>query len=121
MRSREAIQPVAMAVIDAIAKSFDLDAWDLRQKTLAQLAHAAKAEDVRALVVHSAIELAQQAIGESRFDIASALATTAMNLSAAVKDNALRDETRELSERTKRMQKDQPALEAGAREAKDQP
>ena len=49
---------VAMAVIDAIAKSFDLDAWDLRQKTLAHhWAHAAKAEDVRALVVHSAIEL----------------------------------------------------------------
>jgi uncharacterized membrane protein YgcG len=112
---------VAMAVIDALAKSFDVDAWDLRQKTLAQLAHAAKAEDVRALVVHSAIELAQQAIGESRFEIAAALATTAMNLSAAVKDNALRDEARDLGERTKRMQKDQPALEAALAKLKTNP
>jgi NPCBM/NEW2 domain len=112
---------LAMEVVDAMAKSFDLDVWDLRQKTLTQLAHAAKTDEARSAVAHSAIELAEQAISDSHFDAAVALTTTALNLSAAVKDNALRDQARDVSERTKRLQKEQPALDLAMQKLKTSP
>lgn len=109
---------LAVDLIDTLNKGFELDVWDLRQKTLMQLARSAKSGDVRATIARNAVDLAEQALPASRFDTAVALATTAGNLAASTKDGALRDQARDVSERAKRLQKDQPAFDAAMQKLK---
>ncbi len=112
---------LATGLIDALDKSFETDVWDLRQKTFGQLAHAAKTADDRAAIAKSALELAEQALPASHADTAVALSATALNLAAAAKDTGLRDQARELGERAKRLQKEQPAYDAAVAKLKTAP
>ena len=112
---------LALEVVETLGNSYDLDVWDLRQKTLTQLARTARSADGRAAVAKSALDLAQQAVMQSRFEMAASLSMIALNLSAAAKDNLLRDQARELNERTKKLQKELPALEAAKLKLKTAP
>lgn len=112
---------LAIDLIAALAKGFEMDVWDLRQKTITQLARAAKSPDVRATVARDAVDFAEQALLAGHFETAMVLSTTAMNLSASTKDAALRDQAREINERTKRLQREQPAVEAATEKLKASP
>ena len=108
-------------MVETLGKSFEVDLWDLRQKTLTQLARTVKTADARSVIAKSAIDLAEQAIPDSHYDAATALTAIALNLSISLKDNSLRDQCREMNERIKRLQKEQPNVEVARTKLKTAP
>lgn len=107
---------LASIVVGWLAASYELDGWELRYKTLGQLARVTREPAIRARVAGAAYSMVEEAIAAERFDNALELATLSMNLAASVKDPNLREQSRLLVERIKFVQKQTKAFEVATAE-----
>lgn len=102
---------------------YDLDAWELKAKTLSQLASVAKTPELRKLIAGGAFDLVEKALTDERYDAAVQLAATASELAALLPDKAFRAKAIEAHARARRMQQEaaevQTAQERLARHSDD--
>jgi len=97
---------LASDMVSGLIAFYDVDSWELKAKTLTQLAAVAKTPEARQAVAIQAFELVDKALAEERYDAAVQLATSAADLAATLRDTAFREKTHEARNRAHRMQQE---------------
>ncbi len=97
---------LASELVHGLSLYYDIDAWELKAKTLSQLAAVAKTVEARQLIASGAYDLVDKALAEERYDAAVQLATCAADLAATLRDTAFREKTHEARARAHRMQQE---------------
>jgi hypothetical protein len=114
---------LASAMVSGLSACYEVDPWDLKAKTLAQLGVAAKTPEARQLIAGGAFELVDKALAEERYDAAELLASTASDIAATLRDTVFREKAIEAHTRARRMQQEaaevQSAQERLARRSDD--
>jgi hypothetical protein len=107
--------PCAAEVVRDMIANYQVDAWELRKKTLNELARVGSALVSRAALAEAAYSLVDDAIAEERYDTALDFANLSLRLAISerisARANELRDQAREAIERVKQTQKRQMAVE----------
>ncbi len=112
---------LASDLVGGFCTYYEVDAWDLRAKTLRQLAAKARSADTRAVIAGAAFELVERALADNRPDAALDLATLTMNLANAGRDIPLREQARKLAERAETLKKSRKGIDAAERKLADDP
>jgi hypothetical protein len=102
---------LAADVVRDMTANYQVDAWDLRMKTLNELAQVGGPPRHRAVIAEAAYSIIDEAIADEHYDTALELANLSMRLASSAKAIALRDQAREAIEHVKQAQKRQSALE----------
>jgi hypothetical protein len=89
---------------DRLAQSFDVDAWPPRLKAWSRLPQFLSSPENRTLFVRHAVQFANDAVAEDRYETAVEFSALAINAAAAVKDRSIRDNASDCADRTKHMQ-----------------
>jgi hypothetical protein len=97
---------LASGLVKGLTDYYDIDSWELKAKTLSQLAAVAKTVEARELIASGAYDLVDKALAEERYDAAVQLANCAADLTAMLPDNAFRKKTHEARARAHRMQQE---------------
>jgi hypothetical protein len=87
-----------------LVQSFDVDVWPLRLKAWSRLPQFLSSSDNRTAFVRRAVQFANEATGDDRYEIAIEMAALANNVAAALKDKAIRDQAGDCADRVKHMQ-----------------
>jgi hypothetical protein len=95
---------LANDLVRRLTQRYQVDTWELRERTWTRLSQTAPSSDLRAVLVKDAMQLADEAIRDDRYDLAVELAASAASLSTLLKDKPIRDQARDAAERAKRMQ-----------------
>lgn len=82
---------VAISALDELAAEYDIDAWDLRTKTLTAILRNAKSPDARTAAARRALDLSERAIDADRFADAEDFAKTALAATSRARDVESRD------------------------------
>ena len=112
---------LASDLVGGFCTYYEVDAWDLRAKTLRQLAAKARIADTRAVIAGAAFELVERALADNRPDAALDLATLTMNLANAARDIPLREQARKLADRAETLKKSRRGIDAAERKLADDP
>ncbi len=102
----------ASALVLGLSLYYDVDTWELKAKTLSQLAAVAKTPEARQLIANGAFDLVDKALIEDRYDAAVLLAASAADLAALLPDPALRKKTIEAHTRALRMRQEAAEVQA---------
>ena len=100
---------------------YDIDAWDLRSKTLTQLTQNVRTVAARDRLARRTFELVELALAEDRYPLAVELAGRGAKLAAESGDSALRDQGRGAIQRAQRMQQEAAEVDAAIDRLMQQP
>lgn len=103
---------LASGLVNGLCTYYDVDSWQLKAKTLAQLSGTAKTADQRRIIASLAFDLVEKALAEERYDAGVQLAATASEMAATLRDSAFREKTREAHARARRIQEEAVAVQA---------
>ena len=112
---------LASDLVGGFSTYYEIDAWELRAKTLVQLAAKAHSADARAVIASAAFDLVERALADDRGDAAFELATLTMNLANAARDIPLREQARKLSERAEKLRQAHKGVDAAQRKLVNDP
>lgn len=103
---------LASGLVHGLCLYYDLDDWQLKARTLEQLASTAKSPENRLIVANDAYALVDQALSQQRYDVAVELAATSAEMAATLRDSAFRQKIFEAHARALRMQKESGEVQA---------
>ena len=90
---------LASAFVGGLNTHYQIDAWELKSKTLSQLSHTVKTSQAKAEIARESLELAEQALGDDRYDAALELALAASTIAGVLHDQPLQDQVKDLRAR----------------------
>jgi hypothetical protein len=102
---------LAAQVVRDMTANYQVDAWQVRMKTLNDLSRIGGASMHRTVIAEAAYSLVDEAIADERYDAALDLANLSLRLATAAKAMALRDQARDAIEHVKQIQKRQTTVE----------
>ena len=97
---------LASELVHGLSLYYDIDTWELKAKTLSQLAAVAKTGESRQLIAGGAYDLVDKALAEERYDAAVQLATCAADLAATLPNAPFRKQAIEAHTRAIRMRQE---------------
>ncbi len=90
---------LASAFVGGLNTHYQIDAWELKSKTLSQLSHTVKTSQAKAEIARESLELAEQALSDDRYDAALELALAASTIAGVLHDQPLQDQVKDLRAR----------------------
>ncbi len=92
---------LAISALDELAAAYEIDAWNLRAKTLTAALRNAKSAEAKTAAAQQALELSEQAIAADRFGEAEDFAKTALAATSRARDAAAREIRTRATERVR--------------------
>ena len=90
---------LASAFVGGLNTHYQIDAWELKSKTLSQLSRTVKTQAGKVEIAHESLDLAEQALADDRYDAALELATAVSTIAGVLNDQPLRDQVKDLRTR----------------------
>jgi hypothetical protein len=103
---------LAHDMVSGLSSFYDVDTWELKARTLAELAATAKTPEARQRIATAAFDQAGEALVEERYEAAVQLSSSAADLAATLRDPAFREKAFQAHLRARRMQQEAAEVQA---------